>query len=144
MIEFRQVSKRHGGQVVLDGVDFRLLAGERIGVVGPNGAGKSTIFELIAGEAEADAGLVERAKDIRIGYLRQQVPAGGEAVPIQGYVETAAPDLEPSGRRFTGSSRAWDRGMPGRRAGCCGGWGSCRRSSRCRGATICMPGPRRR
>ena len=94
MIEFRQVSKRHGGQVVLDGVDFRLLAGERIGVVGPNGAGKSTIFELIAGEAEADAGQVEQAKDIRIGYLRQQVPAGGEAVPIQAYVETAAPDLE--------------------------------------------------
>ena len=30
MIEFRQVSKRYGGQIVLDRVDFRLLAGDRI------------------------------------------------------------------------------------------------------------------
>ena len=94
MIEFQQVSKRYGGQVVLDRVDFRLLAGERVGVVGPNGAGKSTIFELIAEDAEVDAGRVERAKDIRIGYLRQQVKAGEEPTSIQSYVEKAAPDLE--------------------------------------------------
>jgi len=40
MIEFRQVSKRYGPQIILDRVDFRLLAGERVGLVGPNGAGK--------------------------------------------------------------------------------------------------------
>lgn len=94
MIEFRQVSKRYGGQVVLDRVDFRLLAGERAGIVGPNGAGKSTIFELITGECDADAGGIERAKDIRIGHLRQQLPAGADQMPIQTYVEQAAPDLE--------------------------------------------------
>ena len=94
MIEFRQASKRYGGQVVLDRVDFRLLAGERAGIVGPNGAGKSTIFELIVGESELDAGMVERAKDIRIGHLRQQLKPGEEQTPIQAYVEKAAPDLE--------------------------------------------------
>lgn len=94
MIEFRQVSKRYGGQIVLDRVDFRLLAGERIGIVGPNGAGKSTIFELIVGECDADAGVVARAKDVRIGHLRQQLAPGDEATPIQAYVEKAAPDLE--------------------------------------------------
>jgi len=94
MIEFRQVSKRYGGQVVLDCVDFRLLAGERTGIVGPNGAGKSTIFELIVGECDVDAGTIERAKDVRIGHLRQQLAPGAEATPIQDYVEQAAPDLE--------------------------------------------------
>ena len=94
MIEFRQVSKRYGGQIVLDRVDFRLLAGDRIGIVGPNGAGKSTIFELIVGECDADAGTVARAKDVRIGHLRQQLASGAEATPIQAYVEQAAPDLE--------------------------------------------------
>ena len=94
MIEFRQVSKRYGGQIVLDRVDFRLLAGDRIGIVGPNGAGKSTIFELIVGECDADAGTVARAKDVRIGHLRQQLASGDEATPIQAYVEKAAPDLE--------------------------------------------------
>ncbi len=94
MIEFRQVGKRYGGQVVLDRVDFRLLAGERAGIVGPNGAGKSTIFELITGESDVDSGTVARAKDIRIGHLRQQLRAGEEATPIQAYVEKAAPDLD--------------------------------------------------
>jgi ATP-binding cassette, subfamily F, member 3 len=94
MIEFRQVSKRYGGQVVLDRVDFRLLAGERAGIVGPNGAGKSTIFDLITGESDVDAGSVIRAKDIRIGQLRQQVKPGEEETPLQKYVERAAPDLE--------------------------------------------------
>jgi ATP-binding cassette subfamily F protein 3 len=94
MIEFNQVSKRYGGQIVLDRVDFRLLAGERAGIVGPNGAGKSTIFDLITGESEADAGSVVRAKDIRIGHLRQQVKSGEERTPLQKYVERAAPDLE--------------------------------------------------
>lgn len=94
MIEFRQVSKRYGGQVVLDRVDFRLLAGDRVGIVGPNGAGKSTIFELIVGECDVDSGTVERAKDVRIGHLRQQLAPGAEATPIQAHVEQAAPDLE--------------------------------------------------
>jgi ATP-binding cassette subfamily F protein 3 len=94
MIEFRQVSKRYGGQIVLDRVDFRLLAGDRIGIVGPNGAGKSTIFELIVGECDADAGTVARAKAVRLGHLRQQLASGDEATPIQAYVEKAAPDLE--------------------------------------------------
>ncbi len=94
MIEFQQVGKRYGGQVVLDRVDFRLLAGERAGIVGPNGAGKSTIFDLITGESEVDSGSVKRAKDIRIGHLRQQVKPGEELTPLQKYVERAAPDLE--------------------------------------------------
>ena len=94
MIEFRQVSKRYGGQVVLDRVDLRLLAGERVGIVGPNGAGKSTVFELMTGELEPDAGAVERAKDVRIGHLRQQIGPGEEATPIRSYVEKAAPDLQ--------------------------------------------------
>ncbi len=94
MIEFRQVGKRYGGQIVLDRVDFRLLAGERAGIVGPNGAGKSTIFDLITGEADVDSGAVVRAKDIRIGQLRQQLKPGAEQTPLRQYVERAAPDLQ--------------------------------------------------
>jgi len=94
MIEFHQVNKRYGGQVVLDAVEFRLLAGERAGIVGPNGAGKSTIFDLIVGESEVDSGTLIRAKDIRIGHLRQQVNPADNQTPLQTYVEKAAPDLE--------------------------------------------------
>ena len=94
MIEFRQVSKRYGKQIVLDAVSFRVNAGERAGFVGPNGAGKSTVFGLVAGEMEADAGKVELAKDIRMGYLRQQILTDDTTTPLHAYVERAAPDLD--------------------------------------------------
>lgn len=93
MIEFRQVSKRYGGQVVLDDVSFRLNDRERAGFVGPNGAGKSTVFALIAGDMDPDRGDVECARDLRLGYLRQQIRPADALMPLRAYAEQAAPDL---------------------------------------------------
>ena len=93
MIELISVSKRYGGQVLLDAQSFRLLPGERIGIVGPNGAGKTTLLDLIAGDAEPDAGRIVRRKDIRIGYLRQQLPSDAGDTPLIDYVQLAAPTL---------------------------------------------------
>ena len=94
MIEFAQVEKRYGGQVLLERESFRLLAGERAGFVGPNGAGKSTLFDLMAGEAEPDGGRIERMKGLRIGYLRQHLTPGTEGTAVLEFVEKAAPDVE--------------------------------------------------
>jgi ATP-binding cassette subfamily B protein len=48
--EFREVSFAYPGssRLVLDGVSFRLSAGERIALIGENGAGKTTIAKLLA------------------------------------------------------------------------------------------------
>ena len=47
--DLRSLVVRWGDRTVLDGVDLRLQAGERLVVVGPSGAGKSTILRLLAG-----------------------------------------------------------------------------------------------
>jgi ATP-binding cassette subfamily F protein 3 len=67
------VAKSHGAQHLFDGVDLQIGAGRRIAVVGPNGAGKTTLLEIITGDQEADVGTVTRARDLVIGYLRQEV-----------------------------------------------------------------------
>jgi ATP-binding cassette subfamily F protein 3 len=67
------VAKSHGAQHLFDGVDLQVAAGRRVAVVGPNGAGKTTLLEIITGEQDADAGTVTRARDVVIGYLRQEV-----------------------------------------------------------------------
>lgn len=94
MIEFSNVSKRYGGQIVLQDVSFRLLAGERAGFIGPNGMGKSTIFGMMMDEVIPDGGRISITKGIRMSYLRQHVPLSEEDMPIQQIVERAAPDLE--------------------------------------------------
>lgn len=44
-----RVTKRFGGITALDGVSFRLQAGETVGLIGPNGAGKSTLIGVVSG-----------------------------------------------------------------------------------------------
>jgi len=49
LLTLRGVSKRFGGAVALDNVDFDLYPGEVHGLIGENGAGKSTMMKLLAG-----------------------------------------------------------------------------------------------
>ena len=59
----------YGGRPVLQGVDFSVAAGERIGVLGPNGGGKTTLFRVLLGELEPLGGEVRSTG--RFGYLPQ-------------------------------------------------------------------------
>jgi ABC-type Mn2+/Zn2+ transport system ATPase subunit len=58
LVECRGVSAGYGGPPAIEGIDFPVLAGQRIGVLGPNGGGKSTLFRVITGEIRPTAGSV--------------------------------------------------------------------------------------
>jgi ATP-binding cassette subfamily F protein uup len=72
VIEAEGLAKRFGDRVVLAGVEFRLAAGERVGLVGPNGVGKTTFLRVLLGEEPPDAGAVVTGKRTRIAYYDQQ------------------------------------------------------------------------
>ncbi len=52
------VTKRFGGLVAVDAVDFEVEEGELVGLIGPNGAGKSTLFNTITGLYHPDEGTI--------------------------------------------------------------------------------------
>ena len=58
LLEIRDLKKRFGGNIVLDGIELDVAEGEIQGVIGPNGAGKSTLFNIINGIYTADSGSI--------------------------------------------------------------------------------------
>ncbi len=79
MLELRDVSRRYGDVVALDGVSFLVEHGRMQGLVGRNGAGKTTAMRIVLGLAEPDAGevllngsAIDDAARRRIGYMPEE------------------------------------------------------------------------
>lgn len=49
LLDVNNLTKRFGGLVAVNGLDFSVREGEIVGLIGPNGAGKTTVFNMIAG-----------------------------------------------------------------------------------------------
>ncbi len=77
MISVRGLKKSFGDQILYDGAELQLNAGDRYALVGPNGAGKSTLFKMLLGEEEPDGGGIEWRRGTRKGYLPQENPPIG-------------------------------------------------------------------
>lgn len=58
------ITKRYAGVTALDGVDFRVAAGEAVCLAGENGSGKSTLIKILAGVEQPTEG------EIRFDGLR--------------------------------------------------------------------------
>jgi lipooligosaccharide transport system ATP-binding protein len=56
VVEARELSKRFGARVAVDGVSFAVGAGECLGLLGPNGAGKTTTIRMVTCYATPTAG----------------------------------------------------------------------------------------
>ncbi|MBN1864577.1 MAG: ABC-F family ATP-binding cassette domain-containing protein [Victivallales bacterium] len=73
---------------------FRINPGEKVGVVGPNGAGKTTVFGLISGDLLPDKGTVSKPTNVRLAYLKQQLPENAKNLSLLEYACSTMPELE--------------------------------------------------
>ena len=79
MLELRDLSRRYGDNVALDGLSLEVPEGEVVGFVGPNGAGKTTAMRIALGVLEPDSGEVlwrgePIGRDVqhRFGYMPEE------------------------------------------------------------------------
>jgi len=73
MISVNAVTVSFGGYNLFDNISFLINPKDRIGLAGKNGAGKSTMLKLLAGEQNPTKGEVAVPRDIKIGYLPQDM-----------------------------------------------------------------------
>ncbi len=73
ILALNKASLFFGGRAIFNEIGFQINPADRIGLVGRNGAGKSTLLKLIAGDYALDGGSMSKAKEVRIGFLRQDL-----------------------------------------------------------------------
>ena len=81
ILDIAHVSKSFGTDLVLKDVSLRVQAKDRIGLVGVNGSGKSTLLKIINQDLQADEGIINSQRGIKIGYMAQVfMPKAGRSV----------------------------------------------------------------
>ena len=91
MIKVRNLTKKYGSHLAVNGISFDIEPGKIYGLLGPNGAGKSTTMNILTGCLAATSGEVTvGGHDIfeepleakkHIGYLPEQPPVYGDMTP---------------------------------------------------------------
>lgn len=74
LLEAQDLSVTYGRTArVLRQVNLSLKRGEIVTIIGPNGSGKSTLLRALLGVIAPSSGSVQRARDLRIGYVPQSL-----------------------------------------------------------------------
>ncbi len=99
-IEAKGLVKSWPGQgKLVDGLSFRIMRGDRVGVIGPNGSGKTTLLDLLLRREAPDAGSVRHGPNLEIAYSDQRralldpdrtiwetlAPNGGDSAMVRGF-----------------------------------------------------------
>ena len=89
--ELENVSLSFGDKTIVKNLNFKLLRGDRLGLVGHNGVGKSTLISLILGKREPDSGTVKLGTNLQIAYFDQ---LRAQLDPNKTVAETISPGSE--------------------------------------------------
>ena len=77
ILEATGLTKRFGGVLAVDAVDFRVLPNEVVGIIGPNGSGKTTLFNLLSGFLRPASGTIRwEGRDVTKAAPHNRARAG--------------------------------------------------------------------
>ncbi len=73
MISINNLTFEIGSRALYDEANWHIKPGDKAGLIGANGTGKSTLLKLIVGEYAPTSGTISMAKDLKLGYLNQDL-----------------------------------------------------------------------
>lgn len=72
LVEARGLGVRRGGRWIVHDIDLVVRRGEIVTLIGPNGGGKTTTAKALLGLIAHDAGEIDRARALKVGYVPQR------------------------------------------------------------------------
>jgi len=94
LLSVNQLRKEFSGETLFEPVSFLVREKDRLAILGPNGTGKSTLVKMILGQEEITSGSVVFGKDVKVGYLSQDVIANPENTLYQEAISVFASRIE--------------------------------------------------
>ena len=79
LLSIESIALSYGLPPLLEDCSFAIDKGERVCLIGRNGAGKSTLLKIIAGEVQADGGVVRSGQGLKVAKLAQEIPRHEDA-----------------------------------------------------------------
>jgi ATP-binding cassette subfamily F protein 3 len=73
MIAINNLTFEIGARALYDEANWHIKPGEKIGLIGANGTGKTTLLKIIVGQYQPTHGTISMAKDLKMGYLNQDL-----------------------------------------------------------------------
>ncbi len=90
LFRVEHLTKRYGGNAVVDDLSLHIEAGECLGVIGPNGAGKTTTIRMCLGLVAPDSGMIEA-----FGLpIPQQVREAKNRIGVVTQLDSLDPDFD--------------------------------------------------
>ncbi len=92
LLEVKDLCLTFDKKTIFNHSSFRVLEGDRIGLVGDNGVGKTTLIQVLCSKIIPDKGSIEFNKSIKVGYLDQFMMIN-QTLSIEDYLKEAFKDL---------------------------------------------------
>jgi len=92
LLKVTNMTHSYGDNTLLQGINFDLFDGEKMGLVGLNGSGKSTMLRILTGEIIHEVGEVAWRPKMSIGYLDQYRELD-HGLTVREYLQTAYAEL---------------------------------------------------
>jgi ABC transport system ATP-binding/permease protein len=117
VVDMKDVTLRVGvgpsERVLLEGLDWQLGPGDRVGLLGPNGVGKTTLLRVLTGGRPAESGSVVVGATVVPAILEQTITAFDPEDRVLPSVERLQREVEIGGRILTASTLLGDFGFKG-------------------------------
>ena len=91
LLSIENLAKSYGERVLFEKASFGVDEGDKIGLIGVNGTGKSTFLKVVAGVEPPDAGKINWASNVRVGWLPQNPDFNPESTVLEQVFSGSSP-----------------------------------------------------